>query len=436
MNSKNNILEDLPIRHRNHEIETLSERFFSNCIPVNWVLNPFRLDYGTDYNCEIAKDRKVTGLNFSVQLKGKEKELNKESIKIPLKKSTINRWLKRLEPTMLIVYIIEENEAYWIWFKENTVDLTSKNDSFTISISREQKLSEISWTSVTEYVEKIFSNRHLLYAVQEMNDNSSAWNLYRKNDFSKALPLFYELLSEHPEESSIFEAIAVCEYELHNYQKALVSINKALSVEHKYSFEHLKASILTEQGFVLDNAGRIIEAIGIYNRLIKVNHISYSLYYNLGSAYTKLNKYEDSIAFFVKAISINPNRPEVWNNLGNSYMNIGEHDSEMICYDNALILNPSLPETLFSKGSSLFRYFGEIESGLKLMLQSSELTDRYELDNPHFFFWISEAYFEKQDLENSIKWNQRGLEFFLTDEYLISQNKESVRKKTTVNNGS
>jgi hypothetical protein len=82
---------DLPTRHRNHEIETLSERYFKNCIPVSWVVNSFNIDYGTDYNCEIGEDRGVTGINFTVQLKGKETEVNKDNILVSLKRSTLNR---------------------------------------------------------------------------------------------------------------------------------------------------------------------------------------------------------------------------------------------------------------------------------------------------------------------------------------------------------
>ena len=124
-------MEDLPNRHRNHEIETLSERYFQNFIPISWVVNPFRLDYGTDYNCEITVDNKVSGMNFSVQLKGKETELDKEFIKIILKKTTITRWLNRLEPTMIIAFIVDENKAFWTRYAGFLNHFASKtNDLF------------------------------------------------------------------------------------------------------------------------------------------------------------------------------------------------------------------------------------------------------------------------------------------------------------------
>lgn len=422
-------MKDLPNRHRNHEIETLSERYFQNFIPASWVVNLFRLDYGTDYNCEITVDNKVSGMNFSVQLKGKETELDKEFIKIILKRTTITRWLNRLEPTMIIAFIVDENKAFWIWVEEQTFDLTLKNDNYTIKIPRENQLSELNWDTVVNYVKVIFSRRHLLYKLPQINENNhNAWDLYFNREFDKALPLLYDLLKEKPNDIPTLEAIALSEYQIFNYQRALIYINKALDIDTNESLYLNKASILTEIGVSMNNFNKVEEAIVIYNMLINKNIKSYPLFYNMGSALAKLNQHEKSIEYFKKAIHINPNKPDVWNNLGNSYMNIGQHQLEMECYDNALMINPKMPETLFSKGSSLFRYFGKTDEGLDLMFKSADLTDRYELDNPYFFFWISEAYLDKNDLINSKKWNSRGLNFFSTDSYLQKQ-KQRIENK-------
>jgi len=415
-------LNNLPNRHRNHEIETLSERFFNNQVPVNWVVNKLQLDYGTDLNCEIVIDKGVTGMNFSVQLKGKEKESNAESIKIPIKRTTIKRWLNKLEPTMIIVYIVNEDEAFWLWFEDNTVDLTLKNDSFTISIPRNNKLSQLDWNNCIEYLREIFKKRHLLYAVPKIDDNNKiAWDLFKEKKHQRALSYFYEFLQRTPKDAIMLEAIALCEYELFNYQKALVHINKALEIENNDGIIISKASILTEQGILLKDKSLIRDALVLFEDLILRGHSSYPLYYNYGSALSNLGEYETSIIFFKKAIKLNPNKAQVWNNMGNSYMEIGEHDLKMQCYENALQINPDLAETLFNKGSSLVRYYGKAEEGLSLMLQATEKSDRYEIDTPNVFFWITEAYIIMGDFENALNWNKRGLSYFSNDIYLRQQ---------------
>jgi len=415
-------LENYPNRHRNHEIETLSERFLKNLLPVSWVTNSFQIDYGTDYNCEITTERQVTGNNFSIQLKGKETEQNLDSVKIILKRTNINRWLSRLEPTIIIVYIVDEHEAYWKWFEDNTVDLTQNNESYTVTIPRKNKLSQLKWDLVAEYVKSIFSKRHLLYDIPQINSgNEKGWKAFYENKFEHALSEFYEIIKREPNDKSVLEAIAIAEYTLFNYQKALVSISNALEIEKNNGFSLIKASILTEQGLANNDEAKIEEAIKIYKKIIMDGEISAELFYNYGSALTKLRDYKNSIEYFKKALELNPNKPEIWNNLGNSYMNINQHQLEILCYDKALQINPDLSETLFSKGSSLFRYFGNADEGLQLMLKSVETNNRHELDNPYVFFWIAEAYLAKDNLELSIKWNNKGLIFFSTENYLKTQ---------------
>ncbi|GAA4149445.1 hypothetical protein GCM10022217_01350 [Chryseobacterium ginsenosidimutans] len=417
-------MEDLPNRHRNHEIETLSDRYLKSKIPYSWVVNHFQVDYGTDYNCEIVLDRGVTGMNFTIQLKGKEKEVSNDAVKLNIKKSTLNRWNNRLEPTMIVAYIIDEDEAYWSWFSANEFDLTKPNESFTLTILKNNKLSALDWNTITDEIQKIFSRKHLLYSMPKLNSsNKDAWKLYFEKNYKAAKLLFYEMIKyDLKNEAVIYEALAICEYVDYNYTKAILNINKALEIEKNDSILQNKASILTEIGMLNNDLKKVDEALSIYEVIMKKEKNSSGLYYNFASALTKKAEYEKSIEYFLKAIHLNPNNPMYWNNLGNSYMNIGEHIKEMMCYDNALTLDPDQAETLFSKGSSLFRYFGKIDEGLTLMLQASEKTKRYEIDNPYLFFWISEAYFHKNDMDNAMKWNEKGLIYFCDDLYLKKQN--------------
>lgn len=427
-------MREYPQRDRNHIIETLSRRYAENQFPASWILNGIAMDYGTDYNCEITSNGSVIGNNFSIQLKGKEKDKNIESVKVVLKRSNINRWLKKLEPTMIVVYIVEENQAYWNWIEDNTFDLTQEQKSFTFTIPRCNKLAEINWDLICGHVSKIFSRRHLLYKNPELNTgNKLAWQYYFDKNYQKALPLFYELIEKKPLDASLLQAAALCEYALFNYQKALIGINKALEIEYDESFCLNKASILTEQGIFNGDESKIKDALALYEQLELSGYSSYALFYNFGSALSKINEYEKSIYYYKKAIFVNSNKAEVWNNLGNAYMNLGKHSQEMDCYNKALMIKPNLAETLFSKGSSIFRYFGLIDEGLSLMLQATENTSRHEIDNPYVFFWIAEAYLMKYDFQSAINWNGKGLVFFSSDEYLLTQKARIIEIKELLN---
>lgn len=289
-------MQDLPNRHRNHEIENLSERFLKSTIPYSWVINQFHIDYGTDYNCEIVIDKKVTGMNFTIQLKGKEKELNVDFVKLNIKKRTLNRWNNRLEPTMVIAFIVDEEEAYWNWFNPTEFDLTQANDSYTVNIPKQNKLSELNWNYIAEEIKKIFSRKHFLYSMPEFTSNNEiAWKFYFDGNYSKALTLFYELIKSDSKNALLYEAIAVCEYIEFNYPKALLNINKALEIEKAENTLLNKASILTESGAIYKDFRKVDEAIKIYETILEKNLNSSELYYNLGSALTKKNEFEKSI---------------------------------------------------------------------------------------------------------------------------------------------
>ncbi|WP_089874391.1 DUF4365 domain-containing protein [Epilithonimonas hungarica] len=74
-----------PNRHKNHILETESNKFYSNCLPNEWFADKPDHDYGIDYITHISVNGQVAGLNFSVQLKSKEKESNKQHISISIK---------------------------------------------------------------------------------------------------------------------------------------------------------------------------------------------------------------------------------------------------------------------------------------------------------------------------------------------------------------
>jgi tetratricopeptide (TPR) repeat protein len=418
---------DLPYRHRNHEIEELSERFFKNCIPVSWVVNPFRIDYGTDYNCEISINGKVSGINFTVQLKGKETCSKNEFVSISkIKRTTINRWLNRLEPTMIVAFLVDENEAYWMWFENNSVDLTKGYDTFQIKIPRNNKFSKIEWSEISTYVEDIFGRKNFLYEIPCHDDNRNAWDLYFKHDYDKALPLFKDM-SINDKNGTVWNALAFCYYQLYHYQDALISVNKALEYNQNKTFLLNKASILTEQGLLQKDKSKLNIAAQIFQTLLKQDNNSYILHYNYSNALKGLDDYQGAKFELIMCLKQNPNYAQAWKNLGSLYSEFGFYDKEIACYNKALTINPNLQEAIFSKGVVLYKVYNQVDQGLLLMLRSTEISNRFEIDFPYCFFWIAEAYIYKQSIELAEKWNEKGINNNPSDLYLLKQ-KERIEE--------
>ncbi|MCU0392073.1 MAG: DUF4365 domain-containing protein [Thermoflexibacter sp.] len=421
---------DYPKRDRNHIIEEYSERFLKSHIPIEWVINKFHIDYGTDYNCEIAsKEGEVTGRNFTIQLKGKEKESDDEFIKVTkIKRTTINRWLKRLEPTLIVVYVIDEKEAYWLWFKEDTVDLTKSNDSFLINIPRLNRFSTISWSDVEKNIIEIFNKKHLLYTNPKnvkFHDEKQAWNYYYQGNYEKSLSIFNELIKTDNLNALYWNAIAIIYYQLYEYKKALIAINNALNiVKDEQTLLLNKATILTEFGMQNSDSIKMELAKEIYESLDKYKN-DYNYYYNYANVLSGLKLYEKAEYNYVKCLELNPNFAEAWKNLGTNYFNTRKHQKEIECYDNALIINPNLPQALFSKGITIFKVYNQVNDGLELMQKAikNSHNDQLAMSYPHAFFWIAEAYYALKDIQNALNWNDKGLTNNPSDEYLLNQRK-------------
>lgn len=417
-----------PERHRNHEIETLSDRYLKNNIPISWVVNSFTIDYGTDYNCEVSIDGKVSGINFTVQLKGKETDNGKDFITIKkIKRTTINRWIRRLEPTMIVVYLVDENEAYWCWFEMDLVDLTKKNKTFQIKIPRENSYSKIDWNSVSSYLEEIFKRKNLLYKVPESSSNNDAWELYLNKEFDKALPIFKDFSKTH-DNAIIWNALAVCNYELFHYREALIAINKAIELKSDNILILNKASILTEFGSLNKDQKMLLNAIELYNKLIESGEVSDTVFFNYSNALKGVGDFEGAERFLVETLKINPNYAQAWKNLGTIYWEFRLHDKEIQCYDKALRIEPNLQEALFSKGVTIFKVYGKTQEGLELMIKSTKISDRYMIDFPYAYFWIAEAFLELDRLDLALEWNVKGLDNNPSDEYLLIQN-ERIKQR-------
>ena len=107
-----------PIRHDTHNLEALSERFFGNSLPTNWVSERITNDYGVDLRVDIFKSKRATGLEFLVQLKSSTRATKGRIERIRLRLPTYNYLVNKLQVVMLVKYIEETNEAYWILLRD------------------------------------------------------------------------------------------------------------------------------------------------------------------------------------------------------------------------------------------------------------------------------------------------------------------------------
>lgn len=410
-----------PQRHNNHILETESSKFFNFHVPNEWYIDKPEHDYGIDYVVNITTNNQATGLSFSVQLKSKIKEKNNSFTTITLKHSTLGLFNIKLEPVLLVAYVREEKEAYWCWYNELEFNLTSSQKTYTISIPKANKLSQIDWGAISKYVQNIFSFKMLVEGIKSLeydeisNSQILAWKYYFSHDYEKSIFYFKNLLKEKPNDTAVLEGLAQSQYNTFHYKEAINNINKAIELSGTSNQYLTKACILAEDGMQHGIKGKIIEAKNIFKEFLNQDNTQFIYHYNYANTLSRLGNNEEAIFHFELCLKLNPNFAQAWKNLGQVYFDIKEHEKELSCYDKALRINPHLSQALFSKGVTLSRIYNKAKEGLSLMLEAVGNDENILLEYQYTYFGIAYAYEKLGNIKEALNWINKGLEHYSED---------------------
>lgn len=147
-----------PTRPPTHDLETESERFFEGSLPDDWVSQRVSSDYGVDLRVDIFENNQAIGLEFLVQLKSSNRATNGKAEIIRLNLTTYNYLVNKLQVVILVKYVEELNEAYWILLSQvPSPEQTQK--TFTVHIPKANNLSTISWKWIKNHVRQVTEDK-------------------------------------------------------------------------------------------------------------------------------------------------------------------------------------------------------------------------------------------------------------------------------------
>lgn len=423
-------MKKFPKRHKNHVLESKSEKFFKDHLPEDWIAEK-PVDYGIDYKVEIIIDEEVIGQNFSVQLKAHAKPKEDGLISISLARSTVNYYLARLEPILIICYIRESNEAYYTWFTENSVDLTKDQKTHSVKFDPSKKLSSLDWNEIAAYVGNIFSRRHLLHSFPSINfsqmgiEEKNAASYYVNGNFEAANIIFKELNKKKPN-AYLLTSIAMCHYALYQYKDALNYINQALNITGSTDILLNKASILSEYGKESNNKAMMLEARDIFGQALNSRE-DHQLHYNYATTLSWLNENELSEVHFRRSLKLNPNHAEAWKNLAEILHRGQRYSEEIECYDKALMIKPTMPEALMSKGIALIRDHNDLENGLKYLKKTRQTDPDVFSKFQESYFWFAFAYMKLGEKGKGLTYIENGLKHYPGHPYLLNLKRDHLR---------
>lgn len=349
-------LNDLPIRHSNHEIQEAAESEFYNAINQSdffLIQQSDKRDYGTDYQIEVKNAGQMTNVRIHIQVKGTNKPtLADSSVAISVARSNLNyllqqpcsiyvcyhitsrRLLVRYADDILREY--EHRDSEWRTQDQITIRFIDAFDhnfqqqikKRALAIARGERNSRVLFSTISpadtaKYLKrsprKITVPASITEAVQLINElYSSGMDDVISNAFDQ-----FEAILGHTDSEMI-----------HAY---MAEINLGIN------------------GYSSDT-DRISAGIDFLINQLKNNTLDKGcLYYSIGNGYLALKKYDSAITAYKNALSIlNSQDSKViaamcYKNMG-AAMSMSNQDrtASISLYEKALELNSSLSEAHFA----------------------------------------------------------------------------------------
>jgi len=192
-------------------------------------------------------------------------------------------------------------------------------------------------------------------------------------------------------------------------------------VDKKYVDNYIKKNLdklLYNLGIAYSGLEKNDKAIKAFNLSTKVNSNYALAYNNKGNIFVKMGKYENAIEAYTEAININKKYSIAYNNRGQVYFNIKDYKKSLEDFDKAIESNPSNYNAWTNKGTVFF-YQKEYGKAKEAFEKALELKPDYTLANvflAKIFLYLgsSELSYEKInkaldfDIRNADAWRLKG----------------------------
>ncbi|QDV47181.1 lipoprotein NlpI [Stieleria neptunia] len=163
------------------------------------------------------------------------------------------------------------------------------------------------------------------------------------------------------------------------------------------------------QGWKVHQAGKIEEALRVYQHVIKQAPRNPEAHVYLGIALFDQRRYNDSISAYRTALALKDAFPIAWNNLGNSLRMTGDVQESDACFEKAFKLDPSYLSVYKNRGT-LWIWSGEIERGLRWYEKGLQIApDDPELHRNLGVIYLLLGDFDRGWSEYRWRWKMGGL---------------------------
>lgn len=161
------------------------------------------------------------------------------------------------------------------------------------------------------------------------------------------------------------------------------------------------------RGLKLQRAGKIKEAIELYNRAEALSTRYAALYINRGSAYRTLKEFQKAKDDFLKAMKITPMQSLIFRSLGHVEKDLENYQNALYYYTCAIALEPKDAQAHFQRAAIFYQQRDVASLSVeadRLLKLSPRSKDAYN--------WKVYALVELKDYKAAIQWARRGLKIY------------------------
>ncbi len=134
----------------------------------------------------------------------------------------------------------------------------------------------------------------------------------------------------------------------------------------------------TNLGEVLQNQGRLNDAINSYQQALKIKPDYYYAYHNLGYLFQEKGKFAEAIEAYEKALSIQPDFAITYNNLGNIFREQNRFDVAIETFQQAIKIQSDIDYIYCNLGIT-FRDVNKTEAAVEAFEQAVKLTPNFDI---------------------------------------------------------
>jgi Tfp pilus assembly protein PilF len=149
------------------------------------------------------------------------------------------------------------------------------------------------------------------------------------------------------------------------YQQASFWKNDITLFSHAVEVTRDNALAYYNLGTAFFDVGRYQDAAESFKQAVRIKPDYTDAHYNLGLSYTGLGSNQDAVESYMKAIKIKPELADAYNNIGMSFYNLGRVDDAIESWKQAVRVKPDFVDVYSNLGAAFYkigRYQEAIES--------------------------------------------------------------------------